>query len=81
MSPMVPPSSMMHTSGFLPSELTGMADTRSTQLWIASVMWGTTWKFLFALVNDQKFTNLHEVQKHYLAFKLRQITVIYLLIF
>ena len=38
MSPMVPPSSMMQTSGFFSSELTGIAETRSTQLWMASVM-------------------------------------------
>ena len=44
MSPMVPPSSMMQTSGFFSSELTGIAETRSTQLWMASVMCGTTYR-------------------------------------
>lgn len=44
MSPMVPPSSMMHTSGSAWSPSTGRCATVSTHSWIASVMCGTTWK-------------------------------------
>lgn len=42
MSPMVPPSSMMQTSGSFPSSVTGILATFSTHSWIASVIWGTT---------------------------------------
>mmetsp|Transcript_6492 Transcript_6492/g.19583 ORF Transcript_6492/g.19583 Transcript_6492/m.19583 type:complete len:226 (-) Transcript_6492:324-1001(-) len=42
MSPTVPPSSMMHTSGVWPDPSTGMWATLSIQFWMASVRCGTT---------------------------------------
>ena len=42
MSPTVPPSSMMQTSGCSLVPSTGMRETRSIQSWMASVTCGTT---------------------------------------
>jgi len=42
MSPIVPPNSMMQTSGSVSSSVTGTLATFSTHSWMASVMCGTT---------------------------------------